>query len=123
MINDADGLVITGVDTSTGLKRLGGKRERYEALLRKFAEKQAGTVIAVRHALEAGDLSAAEREVHSLKGAAAALGAVALSEAASDVEAALKAGTDVDETLQSLASALDAIVKASTRPRTNRAAT
>ena len=58
-----------------------------------------GTVIAVRDALEAGDLSAAEREVHSLKGAAAALGAVALSEAASDVEAALKAGTDVDETL------------------------
>ena len=112
MINDADGLVITGVDTSTGLKRLGGKRERYEALLRKFAGSKLGTVIAVRDALEAGDLSAAEREVHSLKGAAAALGAVALSEAASDVEAALKAGTCVDETLQSLASALDAIVKA-----------
>lgn len=112
MINDADGLVITGVDTTSGLRRLGGKRERYEALLRKFAEKQAGTVIAVRVALNAGDLSGAEREVHSLKGAAATLGAVTLSEVASDAEAALKAGTDVDKTLQTLASSLDALVKA-----------
>jgi HPt (histidine-containing phosphotransfer) domain-containing protein len=112
LAENADGLVITGVDTTSGLKRLGGKRGRYEALLRKFAEKQAGTVIAVRVALNAGDLSAAEREVHSLKGAAATLGAIALSEAASNVEAALKAGTEVDETLQSLASSLDAIVKA-----------
>jgi HPt (histidine-containing phosphotransfer) domain-containing protein len=112
VINDADGLVIPGVDTTGGLKRSGGKRERYESLLRKFAEKQAGAVIAVRIALENGDLSAAEREVHSLKGAAAALGAAVLSDAASDVEAALKAGTDVDETLLSLASSLDALVKA-----------
>jgi HPt (histidine-containing phosphotransfer) domain-containing protein len=109
---DAEGLVIAGVDTTGGLKRSGGKRERYESLLRKFAEKQAGTVMAVREALEAGDLSAAEREVHSLKGAAATLGAVVLSGAASNVEAALKAGTDVDEKLESLASSLDALVQA-----------
>ena len=30
---------------------LGGKRERYESLLRNFAEKQAGSVVAIRTAL------------------------------------------------------------------------
>lgn len=109
---DLDGFAIAGIDTAVGLKRLGGKRERYESLLRKFADKQAGTVVAVRAALEAGDPVAAEREVHSLKGAAAALGATALSVAASDAETALKAGTDVDKTLQSLANSLDAVVGA-----------
>lgn len=112
MNDDPHGLAIAGIDTTGGLKRLGGKRERYESLLRKFADKQAGTVVAIRAALEAGDLAAAEREVHSLKGAAAVLGAVALSEAASNAEAVLKAGTDFDATLQSLASSLDHVVKA-----------
>ena len=47
-------LSIAGIDTDSGLKRLGGKRERYESLLRKFATKQAGTVETIRAALSAG---------------------------------------------------------------------
>ena len=109
---DTQALEIGGIDTSLGLKRVGGKRERYESLLRKFADKQAGTVVAVRAALAAGDLAAAEREVHSLKGAAAALGAVALSETASAAGESLKTKIDVDKTLQSLASALNEVVEA-----------
>src|SRR6476620_12487232 len=65
-----DGLTIEGIDTEGALKRLGNKRERYEALLQKFADKQANTVFAVRTALASGDRAAAERDVHSLKGAA-----------------------------------------------------
>ena len=107
-----DALKITGIDADLGLKRVGGKRERYESLLRKFADKQAGTVVVVRAALAAGDLAAAEREVHSLKGAAAALGAVTLSETASAAEESLKTRIDVDKTLQSLASALNEVVEA-----------
>lgn len=68
-----DGLTIEGIDTEGALKRLGNKRERYEALLRKFAEKQSGTVVVVRTALAAGDRTGAERELHSLRGAAARL--------------------------------------------------
>ena len=39
---DTDTLKIAGIDTSLGLKQVGGKRERYESLLRKFAGRQAG---------------------------------------------------------------------------------
>jgi len=107
-----DGLAIEGIDTEAALKRLGGKRERYEALLRKFADKQANTVVVVRAALATGDLAAAELEVHSLKGAAASLGAVGLSDAASAAETALRAGTGIDAALETLAASLDGAVKA-----------
>ena len=40
---DSAALNIAGIDTSLGLKNTGGKRERYESLLRKFAERQMGT--------------------------------------------------------------------------------
>jgi HPt (histidine-containing phosphotransfer) domain-containing protein len=109
---DPDNLTIAGINTAGGLKRLGGKRERYESLLRKFAEKQAGTVVAVRAALAGGDLLAAEREIHSLKGAAASLGAVALSDAASAAEAALKTEVGIDAALSSLENSLDGVVEA-----------
>jgi two-component system sensor histidine kinase/response regulator len=107
-----DGLAIEGIDTEGALKRLGGKRERYEALLRKFADRQAGTVVTIRAALASGDLATAERDVHSLKGAAASLGAGALAEAAARVEQSLQTGSSGEVALQQLEAALDAVVSA-----------
>jgi HPt (histidine-containing phosphotransfer) domain-containing protein len=109
---DTDLLKIAGIDMSLGLKQVGGKRERYESLLRKFASRQAGTVTAIRAALAAGDAASAEREAHSLKGAAATLGALALSEAASNTETALKAGVGVEQALGSLSNSLGTVVEA-----------
>ncbi len=109
---DTDLLKIAGIDMSLGLKQVGGKRERYESLLRKFASRQAGTVTAIRAALAAGDAATAEREAHSLKGAAATLGALALSEAASNTETALKAGVGVEQALGSLSNSLGTVVEA-----------
>jgi two-component system sensor histidine kinase/response regulator len=48
-------LDIPGIDVRAGLKRTGGNLERYESLLRKFAEQQANAVEASRAALAAGD--------------------------------------------------------------------
>ena len=107
-----DGLAIEGIDTEGALKRLGGKRELYERLLRKFADKQAGTVVAVRTALASGDMAAAEREVHSLKGAASSLGAIALAEAADKAEQALKTGAQDEAALRHLEDFLGAVVSA-----------
>ena len=107
-----DGLTIDGIDTEGALKRLGNKRERYEALLQKFADKQAKTVFAVRAALASGDRASAEREVHSLRGAAGSLGANALAEAAVKAEQSLKAGLEEEVVLQQLEVALDAVVQA-----------
>ena len=52
-----DTLNIAGIDALFGLKSVGGKRERYETLLRKFAGRQAATVVAIRAALSVGDTS------------------------------------------------------------------
>ena len=105
-------LTIEGIDTEGTLKRFGGKRERYEALLRKFANKQAGSVVNVRAALAAGDHSGAERELHSLKGAAGSLGAMAIAESAAEAESALRTGVDLEKSLKTLETSLSAGVAA-----------
>ena len=112
MDHNAGALKAAGIDTAFGLKAIGGKRERYELLLRKFAVRQAGSAEAIRSALLVGDNSTAEREAHSLKGVAGTLGATALAEQAAKVEAAIHAGQRVEEVLEALALALAAVVEA-----------
>jgi PAS domain S-box-containing protein len=110
--SDSAELVIVGIDTKSALKRIGGNRRRYETLLRKFAQQQAGAVEGIRTALSAGDAATAERNAHSLKGAAGTLGAAALSEAAAKAETAIKTGQDINTALTSLSVALVAAVEA-----------
>ena len=103
-------LTVPGIDVAAGLKRTGGNRRRYESLLRKFAEQQAGAGAAIRAALANGDAATAERTAHSLKGAAATLGANALSEAAVRAEAAVKSGQSDGESVRALCLALDRVL-------------
>ena len=105
-------LFISGIDTRAGLKRTGGSRQRYETLLRKFAEQQQGAAEAMRAAVSAGDPATAERASHSLKGAAATLGAVALSDAAATAETAIKTGRGVEASIKSLSYTLDSTIAA-----------
>ena len=106
-----DTLNIAGIDAHFGLKSVGGKRERYETLLRKFAGRQAATVVAIRAALSVGDTSTAERAAHSLKGAASTLGLTGLAEHAGRAENAIKTGQKVAETLDSLSQSLATVVE------------
>ena len=105
-------LNVAGIDSSLGLKNVGGKRERYESLLRKFAEKQARTVETIRDALSADDGSAAQREAHSLRGAASTLGVTELATHAGNVENAIRTNGDVDRALEILSHSLIAVVQA-----------
>jgi two-component system, sensor histidine kinase and response regulator len=105
-------LAIAGVDVASALKRTGGNRKRYEALLRRFAQNQAGTTEAIRKALAACDVATAERAAHSLKGAAGTLGAMSLSETAAKVETAIKTGQGMDTALTALSAELRTIVEA-----------
>ncbi|HUW73380.1 MAG TPA: response regulator [Methyloceanibacter sp.] len=109
--SDTKPLEIEGVDTRSGVRLTGGKRDRYEALLRKFAERQGGTVDDIRAALSGGDAGAAERAAHSLKGVAATLGAPGLAAAAGDAETAIRTGQDPEEALKVLAVTLDPVIK------------
>jgi two-component system sensor histidine kinase/response regulator len=103
-------LVVPGIDVASGLRRTGGNRKRYEALLRKFADQQSGTIDTIEAALSKSDAATAERAAHSLKGAAGTLGASALSEEAARVEAAIKNGEHVTEALQTLSLSLDKVL-------------
>jgi PAS domain S-box-containing protein len=104
-------LALTGVDTAAGLRLTGSSRSRYESLLRKFAERYDGAVAAMRQSLASGDAATAERAAHSLKGAAATLGARLLSEAAAQVEIAIRMGKRSETVLDGLAAALAPVVE------------
>jgi two-component system, sensor histidine kinase and response regulator len=105
-------LEIAGIDTKSALRRTGGNRMRYEALLQKFAGQSTGSVTEIRAALSAGDTQTAARAAHSLKGAAANLGATAVAEIAAKAEAAIQAGQSAEDSLQSLESSLASVVAA-----------
>jgi two-component system sensor histidine kinase/response regulator len=105
-------LSIAGIDTESGIKLTGDRRERYESLLREFVKQEAGAVDQMRSALAAGDSATAQRGAHSLKGAAGTLGATALSEAAAKAETAIKNGRGIDKALRSLTVSLKAVVEA-----------
>jgi signal transduction histidine kinase/DNA-binding response OmpR family regulator/HPt (histidine-containing phosphotransfer) domain-containing protein len=109
---DSDPPEIAGIDTKSALRRTGGNRKRYESLLRKFAEPSAGAIEEIRAALSAGDTSTAARAAHSMKGAAANLGAGALAEIAARTETAITTGQGVPEALHSLAVSYEAVCSA-----------
>ena len=84
-------LEIAGIDTRLGLYGTLGRHDRYQAILRSFAQEQAGSGQQLLAALQAGDRVLAERLAHTLKGLAAQIGALALSQLAGELEAALHA--------------------------------
>jgi len=95
-------LEIPGIDVSWALKQMRGSRQRYESLLRRFAEQQASVVDEIRDALGADDPAKAERLAHSLKGASGVLGAKDLSDEAAKAELAIREGREIDMALKSL---------------------
>jgi two-component system sensor histidine kinase/response regulator len=103
-------LTIPEIDVAAGLKRTGNNRQRYETLLRKFAEQQADVGASIRAALTNGDGATAERAAHSLKGVAATLGANNLSEAAARAETSIKSGQKDSEAVASLCMELDRVL-------------
>jgi two-component system sensor histidine kinase/response regulator len=80
---------IEGLDAVVGLRRVGGNRDVYLRLLRRFAEGQGGAAHRVREALAAGERASAEREAHTVKGVAANLGLTTLSDHAAALERAV----------------------------------
>jgi len=109
---DSAPLEIPGIDTQTALKRTGGNRERYVSLLRRFADSQVGAVGEIRAALKAQNSATAQRIAHSLKGAAANLGANPLATAAGSVEVAIKTQGEVEPALVEMERTLLAAVGA-----------
>ncbi len=81
---------IAGIDIPNALKRLGGNRSLLRELLLDFADEYGQTSRKITAALEADDLSAAERLSHTLKGVAGNIGASAVHAAADRLTRAIR---------------------------------
>jgi PAS domain S-box-containing protein len=82
---------LPGIDTEAGVARMGGSVKSYLRLLEKFADNQADAIAQIRQAVDQGDGETAVRLAHTLKGVSGSIGADALQQVATEVEAALQA--------------------------------
>ena len=89
-------LAMKGFDPSAAKRLLGKRLGRLPALLARFGREQADACARIQEALASGDRETAQRIAHSLKGTAASLGLVALSEVAGRVERSLKEDMPLD---------------------------
>ena len=85
---------IAGLDTTVGLRRMMGKKQRYLSILRSFCETKDHTDIEIRRAWESGDQEGAIRLAHTVKGLAGQIGAHGLQESAQALEHALIEGAN-----------------------------
>jgi two-component system sensor histidine kinase/response regulator len=104
------------MDVARGLDALLGRRERYLELLGRFVLAQTDAVRQMSVQLQAGDVATARFLIHSLKGAAAALGADGLAHRAAHLETTLRAdpasplaARAADEELVAIAQELEAM--------------
>ncbi|WP_058556325.1 PAS domain S-box protein [Thiohalocapsa sp. ML1] len=81
---------LTGFDMQRLQKTIG--RQRVEVFVQLFAESTGDDMAALERALDAGDRAAARRALHSLRGACAFAGALALDDSALSLADTLKQG-------------------------------
>lgn len=80
---------IDGLAPDTGLKRFGGRSDKYIALLRAYADAHAEDGKTLRDHLASGRLEEARQLAHAIKGASAMLGATGIQTLAAGLEIAL----------------------------------
>jgi CheY-like chemotaxis protein len=97
---------VPGLSVSRALRNLGGNRELYKKLLRRFTESYSNLPEQVLDALRAEDRQLAVRLAHTVKGVAGNLGAFALSEASAVLEKTLAAEGEHAAPLERVAEAL-----------------
>ena len=103
---------LPGLDLKSGLKRLNGNRRLYRQIIIDFAGSYAGVVQQIRDVIEKGDLYAAERLAHSVKGITGNISANVAYAAARDLELAIteKNKAEYDKLLSGLEEALQPVL-------------
>ena len=104
-----------GIDLAVALRRLGGNRRLYRKLLNDFSREYESFISRLRTALGEGDLDAAQRHTHTLKGVAGNIAATLVQSEASRLDAALRNGdlALVETIIPSLTQALEQLFVAS----------
>ena len=104
---------IIGLDISSGLRRMLGKKSLYLSMLRKFVVGQKSAPADIIKALESNDWITAERLAHTLKGVSGNISATVLCQLAENLEAVIKARAArqmIDAAINLLKSALDNLI-------------
>ncbi len=94
-------LIIFGLDTEDGLKRVGGNRKLYLSLLRKFVDDFADIEAQINESISDRRNQDATRQAHTVKGVAGNIGANDIFDVAEKIETAMKI-EDIDTALSNL---------------------
>jgi PAS domain S-box-containing protein len=102
---------IPGIDVTDGLRRMLNRQALYEKVLRDFHARFVGEAGRIRQSLAAGDMEAATRQAHSLKGTGGMVGAKGVAEQAALLELAIKNGSpEVNDRLAQFESELNLVL-------------
>lgn len=88
-------LQLDGLDSQTALQRVNGNQTLYLQLLQQFCREQGGIPARIRDLLAQQQPTIAKPLAHGLKGVAANIGAMAVSELAAQLEKALSHSADI----------------------------
>lgn len=90
-----------GLNVEAAVKRLANNKQLYKQILNMFVTDHANAMVEIREALRVGDVQKAIFCIHTLKGVASNIGAVALSETSAELQYVLqnKSVTQLDELL------------------------
>ncbi len=97
---------IEGIDTQSGVLRVGGNPATYFRMLQMFCDTHANAALSLISNLGNGERQAAERIAHSINGVAANLGAEQLSELAATLEHAIAGVRETPEMIDAFAAGL-----------------
>ncbi|HNX24658.1 MAG TPA: response regulator [Spirochaetota bacterium] len=81
---------LPGLNLASGVRRIGGNKEKYYSLLLKFSVNQLKTINELQAALDRDDIETAGRLAHTIKGVAGNIGADELMASALSLESAIK---------------------------------
>ncbi|MGL1893680.1 MAG: response regulator [Spirochaetaceae bacterium] len=101
---------IAGIDTATGLSRVGGNKKLYINLLCQIRDNYGDTVKDIETALKDGEDDVAIRTAHTIKGVAGNIGAEKLQDYAKRVESDISGNLDHKEALKNLDAELSMLI-------------
>jgi HPt (histidine-containing phosphotransfer) domain-containing protein len=90
----------SGIDIKTAISRMGGNKDLYSRMLPKFIENLTNQPIQLRALLEKGELQAASRLLHSLKGLSSTMGVTKIAAEAAHGEKLLLTEISIAEASQ-----------------------
>ncbi|MGH9746561.1 MAG: response regulator [Candidatus Acidiferrales bacterium] len=100
-------------DIDAALRHVEGDRELLDEIMRIFTDECPKTIAEIRNAIRAADLPLLERAAHSLKGSAANLGALGVTQPAAEIEESARNGdlSAAREQFHSLENAVEELLR------------